>query len=175
MEKVHEGEHFLFNYVDGTNSQGEFSLSSYHGQGYTLGPIKGVITINCARKRVNMVIFLVVYLRVNQVKKYLVQVVTVVTEDKMVTLVWMEYNGGTPFILDNVAVAMAVVEAVEESTPMTQQNTHYYSCMKGSQCLPLINSFLNPLVVEEVAGRHPKGSSKHGGNNCNRNWWRWRW
>ena len=43
---VHEGEHFLFNYHQTSPSTSEFSLSSWlNGQGYSSGPIKGVVNI----------------------------------------------------------------------------------------------------------------------------------
>ena len=100
---VHEGEHFLFNYVDGTNSQDEFSLSSYlSGQGYSSGPIKGAITINCSRKRVNIGNFSgKVYLRVNSGRKISGSGGNGGNRGQN-GAVGMDgvYSGGTPFILD---------------------------------------------------------------------------
>ena len=54
---VHEGEHFLFNAVLNSNSQSEFSLSSWiSGQGYGGNKIKGAVTISgsVTRRQVNL-------------------------------------------------------------------------------------------------------------------------
>ena len=68
---VHEGDHFLFNYTDSSNSQSELTLSSIlSNAGYSSGSIKGAITINCKRKRLNLGNYSgKVYLRVNSNKK----------------------------------------------------------------------------------------------------------
>ena len=67
---VHEGDHFLFNYTDSSNSQSQLSLSTIlSNAGYSSGPIKGAITINCKRRRVNLGNYSgKVYLRVNNNK-----------------------------------------------------------------------------------------------------------
>ena len=53
---VHEGEHFLFKTTQSTNTQSEFSLSSYlTGAGWNgTSPVKGVVVINNLQQRVNL-------------------------------------------------------------------------------------------------------------------------
>mgnify|MGYP003319833673 FL=1 len=105
---VHEGDHFLFNYTDSSNSQSQLSLSSIlSNAGYSSGPIKGAITINSKRRTVNLSNYSgKVYLRVNSGKK--------ISgaggnggnrggqngQDGQDAL----YSGGTPFILDNAGI-----------------------------------------------------------------------
>ena len=168
---VHEGEHFLFNYVDGTNSQGEFSLSSYlSGQGYSSGPIKGAITINCARKRVNIGNFSgKVYLRVNSGKKISGSGGDGGNRGQNGN-VGMDgvYSGGTPFILDNAGMIAGGGGGGGGGIngQCTYQNTYYYSCMKGSQCPGTDQQFSQSLGGGGGGGAgYPGGQGKHGGNN----------
>ena len=52
---VHEGEHFLFKTTLSTNSESQWSLSTYiTGQGYSGNKIKGVVVINNKQQRVNL-------------------------------------------------------------------------------------------------------------------------
>ena len=52
---VHDGEHFLFSYVQSGNDASEFNLASYiSGLGYGGNLIKGCVQINAKRQRVNL-------------------------------------------------------------------------------------------------------------------------
>ena len=70
---VHEGEHFLFDITLGSNSNTQWSLSSYiSGQGYSGNKIKGAITVNNVQQRMNLNNFSSdsrVYLRINSNKR----------------------------------------------------------------------------------------------------------
>ena len=52
---VHDGEHFLFSYVQSTDDASEFNLASHiSGLGYGGNLIKGCVQINAKRQRVNL-------------------------------------------------------------------------------------------------------------------------
>ena len=169
---VHEGDFFLFNYVDSSNSQSTLNLSSIlSNAGYSSGAIKGAITINCKRRRVNLGNYSgKVYLRVNSGKK--------ISgaggnggnrggqngQDGQDAL----YSGGTPFILDNAGIIAGGGGGGGggKNDQCTYQNTYYYGCMKGNQCEGTDQQFSQALGGGGGGGAgYPAGQGKHGGNN----------
>ena len=169
---VHEGDHFLFNYTDGSNSTGELTLSSIlSSAGYSSGPIKGAITINCKRKRLNLGNYSgKVYLRINSGKKISGSGGNGGNRGGQNGAVGMDglYSGGTPFLLDNAGMIAGGGGGGGggQNAQCTYQNTYTYGCMKGNQCQGTDQQFANANGGGGGGGAgYPGGQGKHGGQN----------
>ena len=169
---VHEGDFFLFNYVDGTNQTSTLNLSTIlSNAGYSSGAIKGAITINCARRRVDLGNYSgKVYLRVNPGKKISGKGGNGGNrggqggQDGQTAL----YSGGTPFILDNAGMIAGGGGGGGggKNDQCSYTNTYYYGCMKGSQCEGTDQQFSQALGGGGGGGAgYPGGQGKHGGQN----------
>ena len=169
---VHEGDHFLFNYTDSSNSTGELTLSSIlSSAGYSSGPIKGAITINCKRKRLNLGNYSgKVYLRINSGKKISGSGGNGGNRGGQNGAVGMDglYSGGTPFLLDNAGMIAGGGGGGGggQNAQCTYQNTYTYGCMKGNQCQGTDQQFANANGGGGGGGAgYPGGQGKHGGQN----------
>ena len=139
---VHEGEHFLFKTTLSTNSESEWSLSSYiTGQGYSGNKIKGVVVINNKQQRVNL----------NNYQNTS-RILLVVNNGKKISGRGGKggnasgqngqngqralYSGGTPFKLNNAGVIAGGGGGggAGNHGQCSYQTTQYVSCMKGQQC-----------------------------------------
>ncbi len=169
---VHEGDHFLFNYTDSSNSQSQLSLSSIlSNAGYSSGPIKGAITINCKRRRVNLGNYSgKVYLRINSGKKISGAGGNGGNRGGQNGAGGQDalYSSGTPFLLDNAGMIAGGGGGGGggQNAQCTYQNTYTYGCMKGNQCQGTDQQFANANGGGGggCAG-YPGGQGKHGGNN----------
>lgn len=169
---VHEGDHFLFNYTDSSNSQSELTLSSIlSNAGYSSGSIKGAITINCKRKRLNLGNYSgKVYLRVNSNKKISGSGGNGGNRGGQNGAVGMDglYSGGTPFLLDNAGFIAGGGGGGGggQNAQCTYQNTYTYGCMKGNQCQGTDQQFATANGGGGGGGAgYPGGQGKHGGQN----------
>ena len=171
---VHEGEHFLFDITLGSNSNTQWSLSSYiSGQGYSGNKIKGAITVNNVQQRMNLNNFSSdsrVYLRINSNKR----------------IVGAGGNGGnrggnnggngqralrsegTRFIIDNggIIAGGGGGGGGGNNSNCVYQNTNYFGCQKGEQCSELVQN-QSPAYGGGGGGGagYPGGQGKNGGNN----------
>ena len=171
---VHEGEHFLFDITLGSNSNTQWSLSSYiSGQGYSGNKIKGAITVNNVQQRMNLNNFSSdsrVYLRINSNKR----------------IVGAGGNGGnrggnnggngqralrsegTRFIIDNggIIAGGGGGGGGGNNSNCVYQNTNYFGCQKGEQCSELVQN-QSPAYGGGGGGGagFPGGQGKNGGNN----------
>ena len=169
---VHEGEHFLFQANLNSPSQDEFVLSTWlNGQGYSSGPIKGVIHVTQPRKRVNMGNF--------SGKVYLWNSGAPIkgsggnggNRGGQNGAVGMDavYSGGTPFLLNNQGGVIAGGGGGGGGGSNAQcvyQNTYTYGCMKGNQCSDTDQQFSNANGGGGGGGAgYPGGQGKDGGQN----------
>ena len=139
---VHEGEHFLFKTTLSTNSESQWSLSTYiTGQGYSGNKIKGVVVINNKQQRVNL----------NNYQNGS-RILLVVNNGKKISGRGGNggnasggngqagqralYSGGTPFKLNNAGVIAGGGGGggAGNHGQCSYQTTQYVSCMKGQQC-----------------------------------------
>lgn len=171
---VHEGEHFLFNVSITSNSNSQWSLSSYiSGLGYSGNKIKGAVTVANVQQRMNLNNFSSdskVYLRINSNRR----------------IVGAGGNGGnrggnnggngqralrsegTPFIIDNggVIAGGGGGGGGGNNSNCVYQNTNYFSCQKGEQCSEIVQN-QSPAYGGGGGGGagYPGGQGKNGGNN----------
>tara|TARA_B100001996_G_scaffold187583_1_gene143525 strand:+ start:7 stop:888 length:882 start_codon:yes stop_codon:yes gene_type:complete len=169
---VQEGEHFLFNYHQTSNSTSEFNLSSWlSGQGYSSGPIKGVVNIQAKRKRVNLGNFSGrVYLWVQSGHKISGSGGNGGNRGGQNGAVGMDavYSGGTDFLLNNQGVIAGGGGGGGggQNAQCTYQNTYTYGCMKGNQCQGTDQQFANANGGGGGGGAgYPGGQGKDGGQN----------
>ena len=169
---VHEGEHFLFNYNDTTNSTGELSLATIlSNAGYSSGSIKGAVNIQCARKRVNLGNFSgKVFLSVAANKKISGSGGNGGNRGGQNGAIGMDavYSGGTPFLLSNAGLIAGGGGGGGGgiNNQCSYTNTYTYSCMKGSQCTGEDQQFSQALGGGGGGGAgYPGGQGKDGGNN----------
>ena len=171
---VHEGEHFLFNVSITSNSNTQWSLSSYiSGLGYSGNKIKGAVTVANVQQRMNLNNFSSdskVYLRINSNRR----------------IVGAGGNGGnrggnnggngqralrsegTPFIIDNggIIAGGGGGGGGGNNSNCVYQNTNYFSCQKGEQCSEIVQN-QSPAYGGGGGGGagYPGGQGKNGGNN----------
>ena len=171
---VHEGEHFLFNVSITSNSNSQWSLSSYiSGLGYSGNKIKGAVTVANVQQRMNLNNFSSdskVYLRINSNRR----------------IVGAGGNGGnrggnnggngqralrsegTPFIIDNggVIAGGGGGGGGGNNSNCVYQNTNYFGCQKGEQCSEIVQN-QSPAYGGGGGGGagYPGGQGKNGGNN----------
>ena len=169
---VHQGEHFLFNYNDTSNNTGELNLSTIlSNAGYSSGPIKGAINIQCARKRVNLGNYSgKVYLRVDSGRKISGSGGNGGNRGGQNGAVGMDavYSGGTPFLLDNAGMIAGGGGGGGGgiNNQCSYTNTYYYGCMKGNECSGTDQQFSQALGGGGGGGAgYPGGQGKHGGQN----------
>ena len=172
---VHEGEHFLFKTTLGTNTQSEFSLSSYlTGAGWNgSSPVKGVVVVNNLQMQVNLGTMPSdsrVYLIVNSGKR----------------IQATGGNGGgrgggggqngqralytrTPTFLNNAGLIAGGGGGGGGGSngQCVYQNTYQYGCMKGSQCQGTNQNFSQSLGGGGGGGAgYPGGSGGSGGGQA---------
>ena len=172
--KVHEGEHFLFQYTQNSNDQGEFNLSSWlNGQGYSGNLIKGHIQINAFRQRVHLGSFSgnsKVYFALNGNGRVIGSGGNGGNRGGQNGQNGQRavYSGGTPFILNNAGVigGGGGGGGGGQNAQCVYQNTYYYGCMKGQQCSGQNQQFSQALGGGGGGGAgYPGGQGKHGGQN----------
>ena len=171
---VHEGEHFLFDITLGSNSNTQWSLSSYiSGQGYSGNKIKGAITVNNVQQRMNLNNFSSdsrVYLRINSNKRIVGKGGNGGTRGGQ-----NGQNGqralrseGTRFIIDNggIIAGGGGGGGGGNNSNCVYQNTNYFGCQKGEQCSELVQN-QSPAYGGGGGGGagFPGGQGKNGGNN----------
>ena len=145
---VHEGDHFLFKTTRGTNTQSEFSLSSYlTGQGWNgSDPVKGVVVINNLQMQVNLGTMPSdsrVYLIVNSGKR-------------------IQATGGRGGNRGGGGGGGG-----GSNGQCVYQNTYQYGCMKGSQCQGTNQNFSQSLGGGGGGGAgYPGGSGGSGGGQA---------
>lgn len=138
---VHEGEHFLFKTTLSTNSESQWSLSSYiTGQGYSGNKIKGVVVINNKQQRVNLNNYQNgsrILLVVNNGKKISGRGGNGGNASGQNGQAGQRalYSGGTPFKLNNAGVITGGGGGggAGNHGQCSYQTTQYVSCMKGQQ------------------------------------------